>query len=204
MKGNKILCCLLVLSLLLGICVAVSALYAGEVRLDNRINECAEVLNELMDVPESRIPHKLMRQCEAIAIFPSVVKAGFIIGGRGGKGVVVARDETTGEWGAPAFYTLGGASVGFQIGAQVIDLILIIPTRRVLRGLVRDRFTLGGDAAVAAGPVGRDAELSADILLRGGVFSYSRSKGLFAGVALKGSVLEPDYEANRSYHGRSI
>lgn len=116
---------------------------------------------------------------------------------------MVARDETTGEWGAPAFYILGGASVGFQIGAQVIDLILVIPTRRVLRGLVRDKFTLGGDAAVAAGPVGRDAEMSADILLRGGVFSYSRSKGLFAGVVLKGSVLEPDYEANRSYHGRS-
>ncbi|MBW2039843.1 MAG: lipid-binding SYLF domain-containing protein [Deltaproteobacteria bacterium] len=204
MKMKKTLCHLLMLNLFLGMLVTVPALYADEVRQVGRINECAEVLEEIMSIPENSIPAKLMRNCEAIAIFPSVVKAGLVIGGRGGKGVVVARDEWTGEWGAPSFYIISGGSIGFQIGVQVIDLILIIPKRRVLRGLVQDRFTLGTDAAVAAGPVGRNTELSTDILLRGAVLTYSRAKGLFVGVALKGSILEPDYEANKSYYGRHI
>jgi len=203
-KMKKITYYLLMLNLFLGMTISASTSYASELRLASRIDECVEVLEEMMSIPERTIPAKLLRNCKAIAIFPSVVKAGFVIGGRGGKGVVVARNEDTGEWGAPSFYIISGGSIGFQIGVQVIDLVLIIPQRRVLRSLVQDRFTLGADAAVAAGPVGRDAEFSTDILLKGTVLTYSRAKGLFVGVALKGSILEPDYEANKSFYGRHI
>jgi lipid-binding SYLF domain-containing protein len=182
-----------------------SNLYAGDiVKLEKRIQNCDEIVNEIMQMPDKTIPTDLLSKCAAVAIFPYVVKGGFFVGARYGKGVVVAHDSKTGKWRTPAFFTIGGGSFGFQIGAQAIDLILVIMNKRGLEGLLKDRFTLGADAAVAAGPVGRVASADTDLLLKAGIFSYSRSKGIFAGVALKGIVITPDKKANQTYYGGPV
>ncbi len=172
--------------------------------LQNRLNESAMILDEIMKMPEQGIPDNLLKNCEAIGIFPSTISGAFIIGGRFGQGVVVARDPKTRKWGAPAFFTIGGASLGWQIGGQATDLIFVINSKRGLVGLMQDQFTLGADAAVAAGPVGRKAEASTDILMKAGVFSYSRSKGLFAGIALQGAIITPNKTDNRLLYGNDI
>lgn len=176
------------------------SLYAAEdiVKLEMRLQNCNEVLNEIMQMPDKGIPADLLSKCAAVAVFPYVLKGGFFVGARFGKGVVIAHDPKTGTWRAPAFFTVGGGSFGFQFGAQAIDLILVIMNKRGLEGLLNDRFTLGGDAAVAAGPIGRAVSADTDISLKAGIFSYSRSKGLFAGVALKGTVIAPDKGANKT------
>jgi len=169
--------------------------------LDNRIWESAQVLEEYMMMPEERIPDSLLKNARAIAIFPSMVKAGFIVAAQYGDGVVLYKDETTGEWSAPAFFRMSGGSVGFQIGGQASDAILVITTERGVRGLLDNKFTLGADASVAAGPVGRDAEARTDWKMKASVYSYSRSKGLFAGVSLDGVVINQDADANGKYYG---
>lgn len=181
-------------------------LYAASdpAELEKRIQNCNEVLAEIMQMPDKTIPTDLLSKCAAVAIFPYVIKGGFFVGARYGKGIVIAHDPKTGKWKAPAFFTLGGGSFGFQFGAQAIDLILVIMNKRGLEGLLKDKFTLGGDAAVAAGPVGRSASADTDLLLKAGIFSYSRSKGLFAGVALKGAAIMPDKGANRTYYGGPV
>lgn len=183
-----------------------STLYAAEdiVKLEMRLQNCNEVLNEIMQMPDKGIPADLLSKCAAVAVFPYVLKGGFFVGARFGKGVVVAHDPKTGTWKTPAFFTVGGGSFGFQFGAQAIDLILVIMNKRGLEGLLNDRFTLGGDAAVAAGPIGRAVSADTDISLKAGIFSYSRSKGLFAGVALKGTVIAPDKQANKTYYGGPV
>jgi lipid-binding SYLF domain-containing protein len=180
-------------------------LYADDiVKLEKRVQNCDEIVNEIMQMPDKAIPTDLLSKCAAVAIFPYVVKGGFFVGARYGKGVVVAHDSKTGEWKAPAFFTIGGGSFGFQVGAQTIDLILVIMNKRGLEGLLKDRFTLGADVAVAAGPVGRAASADTDLLLKAGIFSYSRSKGIFAGVALKGIVITADKKANQTYYGGPV
>ena len=182
-----------------------TALYAADlVKLERRIQNCNEVLNEIMQMPDKAIPSDLLSRCAAVAVFPYVLKGGFFVGARFGKGIVVARNPATGEWKAPAFFTVGGGSFGFQFGAQAIDLILVIMNKRGLEGLLKDKFTLGADAAVTAGLVGRSVSADTDLLLKAGIFSYSRSKGLFAGVALKGAVIIPDKGANRTYYGGPV
>lgn len=193
---------LVMTAVLLSLTASVSAA-VNEV-LENRINEAAVVLDEIMKMPEQGIPDNLLKNCEAIGIFPSTVSGAFIIGGRYGQGVVVARDPKTRKWGAPAFFTLGGASLGWQIGGQATDLIFVINSRRGLVGLTQDKFTLGADAAVAAGPVGRKAEASSDIMMKAGIFSYSRSKGLFAGVALQGAMLSQRKEDDKALYGDNV
>ena len=173
-------------------------------RLEKRIQNCDEVINEIMQMPDKAIPKDLLSKCAAVAIFPYVLKGGFVIGARYGKGVVIAHNPKTGEWKAPAFFSIGGGSFGFQFGAQAIDLILVIMNKRGLEGLLKDKFTLGADAAVAAGPVGRSASLDTDLLLKAGILSYSRSKGFFAGVALKGAVVATDKRANHTYYSGPV
>ena len=173
-------------------------------KLETRIQNCNEVLNEIIQMPDKGIPTELLSKCAAVAIFPYVLKGGFFVGARYGKGVVLAHNSKSGQWKPPAFFTIGGGSFGFQFGAQAIDLILVIMNKRGLEGLLKDKFTLGADAAVAAGPVGRSVSADTDLLLNAGIFSYSRSKGFFAGVALKGAVIMPDKEANRSYYGGPV
>lgn len=186
------------------LCLTVSVALADTASLDMRIDECKDLIDEVMEMPDKAIPAKLLAKCSGIAIFPSVLKGGFIFGGRFGRGVVLYHDKDTGTWSAPSFYTIAGGSWGLQIGGQVIDLILVITNERGMKGLLQDRFTIGGDIAASAGPVGRNAEVGTDLLLKAGIVSYSRSKGLFAGIALKGAVVMPDKEANMTYYGKEL
>ncbi len=161
----------------------------------------ARVFNEIMNTPDKGVPKELLDKAEAVAVFPGVVKAAFIIGGRGGQGVISRR--TRSGWSAPAFFNIGGGSFGLQIGAQKTDYVLLIMNEDGVKGLVEDKFEIGGEASVAAGPVGREAAASTNATLDAGILSYSRSKGLFAGVALKGAVINPDNDLNEAmYEGK--
>lgn len=173
-------------------------------QLDARVVEAKKVLSQIMMTPDQSIPEELLAKCKAIAVYPSVLKAGFIFGGRFGKGVVLRRNQATGEWGPVAFSTLGGGSWGLQIGADATDLILVILNDRGLDGLLQSNFTMGTDVGVAAGPVGRSSEAATDLTLTSGILSYSRSRGLFAGMAVQGAVLTEDNNSNSAYYGKPI
>ena len=188
-------------SLLLLFVVQTSAAFASEEQVA-KVKESKEVLEDIMAIPENAIPPSLLNDAQAIAIVPGVIKAGFIVGGRFGRGVVMMRGKARRGWSDPVFLSLAGGSVGFQIGAQATDVILVFKNRRGLDSLVNGKFTLGADAAVATGPVGRNAAAATDVQLKSEILSYSRSRGLFAGVALDGSVLEIDHSANASYYGK--
>jgi len=165
-------------------------------------DKAARVFREIMDTPDKGIPQDLLENAECVAVFPSVIQAGFIVGGRGGRGVASCR--TTEGWSAPAFFTLGGGSVGLQIGAQSTDFVMLFMNTDGLDSLLSNEFTLGGDASVAAGPVGRQAEASTDLKLTAKILSYSRSKGLFAGLELKAVVIKPDTDDMRNVYGAGI
>lgn len=158
----------------------------------SQANKAATVLNEIMAAPDQAIPKDVLDNAECVAVFPQVIKAGFIIGGRGGRGVASCR--TPSGWSAPAFFNLGGGSFGLQIGAQATDFIFLFMTEKGMDSLLSSKFTLGGDASVAAGPVGRQAGAETDALMSAQVLSYSRSKGVFAGLELKGTVISQDTE----------
>ncbi len=162
------------------------------------------VLEEIQNSPDHKIPAGLISKAKAIIVFPTMVKAGFFVGARYGKGFASARSKDTGEWGAPSFLYTAGGSFGFQFGAEAVDLILLVMTQRGLEGLLSEKFTLGGDIAIAAGPVGRHAEASADIFMQGEIYSYSRSKGIFGGVSLKGTIITSDLDANQAYYGQPL
>lgn len=162
--------------------------------------DAEQVLSDFMAIPARQIPQALLSEAQAVAIIPNVVKVGFVGAARRGHGVVMVRDDE-GEWSLPQFMTLTGGSVGFQAGIQGTDVILVFTTREGVDGLMRGKFTVGVDAAVAAGPVGRDAAIGTDATLRSEIYSYSRSRGLFLGVALDGSVLEVNHEAHAFYYG---
>jgi len=162
--------------------------------------ESEQVLSELMTIPAKQIPQRLMDDAQGIVIIPNVIKIGFIAGGRRGHGVVLVRDAD-GEWSLPQFVTLTGGSVGWQAGIQGTDVILVFTTRKGVEGLLRGKFTVGVDASVTAGPIGREAEIGTDATLRSEIYSYSRSRGLFLGVSLDGSALEIDYEAHNFFYG---
>ncbi len=162
--------------------------------------KAADAFTEIMNVPEKAIPQSLLDKAEAIAVFPDVIKAGFIVGGRGGHGVISRRIK--GGWSAPAAFDLGGGSVGFQIGATKTDFVLLFMNEDALGGLLKDKFEIGGEGSAVAGPVGRTASASTDALLRAQIISYSRSKGLFAGLELKGVVIKADDDENTAVYGR--
>jgi lipid-binding SYLF domain-containing protein len=160
-------------------------------------------LNEIMAVPARSIPASLLRDAQCVAILPGVVKAGFIIGGRYGRGVLLVRNEQ-GQWGDPLFIAIMGGSVGWQVGVQSTDVILVFRTRRGIDTLLAGRqFTLGADVGVAAGPVGRQAEAGTDLQLGAEILSYSRSRGLFAGASLGGSLLEIDWRSIAGFYGNT-
>ena len=162
--------------------------------------EAAETFTEIMNVKDKAIPKELLDTAEAIAVFPGVIKAAFLVGGRGGQGVISRRVK--GGWSAPAFFNLGGGSFGPQIGAQRTDYVLLIMNPSGLDGLLKDKFELGGEASIAAGPVGREAAASTNPRLDAGILSYSRSKGAFIGAALKGAVISPDNDLNEAIYGK--
>ena len=159
----------------------------------------AKVFTEIMNVRDKAIPKEWLDKAEAIAVFPGVVKAAFIVGGNGGQGVISRR--TRNGWSAPGFFNLGGGSFGAQIGAQQTDIVLLIMNEEGVKGLLEDKFEMGGEASVAAGPVGREAAASTNTTLDAGILSYSRSKGAFIGVALKGAVISPDNDLNQAVYG---
>jgi SH3 domain-containing YSC84-like protein 1 len=162
--------------------------------------DASETFTEIMNVKDKAIPQELLDTAEAIAVFPGVIKAAFLVGGRGGQGVISRRVK--GGWSAPAFFNLGGGSFGPQIGAQKTDYILLIMNESGLNGLLKDKFELGGEASIAAGPVGREAAASTNPRLDAGILSYSRSKGAFIGAALKGAVITPDNDLNEAIYGK--
>src|SRR5688500_17264988 len=164
-------------------------------------SDAAKTFTEIMNVKEKAIPKELLDTAEAIAVFPDVTKAAFLVGGRLGQGVISRRVK--GGWSAPAFFNLGGGSFGPQIGAQKTDYILLIMNEEGLNGLLKDKFELGGEASIAAGPVGREAAASTNPRLNAGILSYSRSKGVFIGAALKGAVISPDNDLNEAIYGKT-
>jgi len=164
--------------------------------------KAGRVFTEIMGTPDKAIPKDLLDGAECVAVFPDVIKAGFVVGGRGGRGVASCR--TGNGWSAPAFFDLGGGSVGLQIGAQSTDFVLLFMNKEGLNHLLSDKFEIGGDASVAAGPVGRQAGASTDLKLGAQILSYSRSKGLFAGLELKGVVIKPDKDDMRAVYGEGV
>ena len=186
-------------ALLAGFPAATLAQQSDEAR---RLREASVVFGEIMAAEDEAIPRALLGKADGIAIFPGTLRAGFIIGGMRGRGVLSARTES--GWSAPAFLTLTGGSFGLQIGGQAVDLILIINNRRGLENFVSNQFKLGADAAVAAGPLGRDAQAATDLQLRAQIFSYSRARGLFAGVTINGSTVRQDQDANERFYGERL
>ncbi len=164
-----------------------------------KVHTSISVIREIMAIPESAIPPGLLQNAYGIAIFPDLFKAGFIVGGRYGVGIMVVRTEDR-SWSNPVFFSIVGPSLGFQIGAQVSDIILVFNSVRSLDSITGGKFTLGVDASIAAGPVGRHAEAGTDVRLRAEILSYSRSRGLFAGVALEGAAMQIDYGANSAFY----
>ena len=166
-----------------------------------RADQAARVFRSIMDKPDKSIPRELLERAEAVAVFPGVLGAAFIVGGSGGEGLISRRTAT--GWSAPAFFKIGGGSIGFQIGAEKTDVILLIMNDGGLKGLLEDKFEFGGEAGVAAGPIGRKASATTNATLDAGILSYSRTKGAFVGAALKGGVLSPDNNKNRALYGKT-
>lgn len=174
----------------------------GQTEQDSKVAESIDVLNEIMQVSTSSIPRAMLADAQAVAIVPRVIKGSFIVGARRGEGVVLVRDAQ-GNWQGPAFITLSGGNVGWQIGVQSTDVVLVFKTRTSVEHMLSGAFTIGADAAAAAGPVGRDAAIATDEKLKAEVYSYSRSRGLFAGVSIDGSVLKLDPVATSAYYNPS-
>ena len=185
--------------------LALSLVVAGNVhagsREDARAENAVRVLSEIQAIPESAIPDKLLDEAKAIVIVPDTIKAGLVIGGRRGHGMLSVRTPD-GGWSNPSFVTLTGGSIGFQVGVQSSDVVLVFRSERGLDSIVNGKFTLGADAGVAAGPMGRNASASTDGQMKAEIWSWSRARGLFAGVALDGAVLSMDDKANEAVYGQ--
>lgn len=172
---------------------------------ENRLANSAVVMEEILNVPDN-IPQELLQKAECIIVIPSVRKAAFIFGGSYGRGAMVCRTgkDFNGAWGAPAMYALEGGSFGAQIGGQATDLVLLVMNKRGADSILDSKVKLGGEVSAAAGPKGRNAQAATDAYMRAEILSYSRSRGLFAGVSLQGSTLRPDNDASRRIYGRKI
>ncbi len=184
--------------------VATAPLFAGNKEQD-RLENTGVVMQEIMNTPEN-IPQEVIDKAECVIVFPSVLKAAFVIGASYGRGAMVCRTGKNfrGPWGAPAMYALEGGSIGFQIGGQATDLVLLVMNDNGASSILDSKVKLGADASVAAGPVGRDASADTDAYMRAEVLSYSRSRGLFAGISLEGSTLRPDDDATADVYGRKL
>jgi lipid-binding SYLF domain-containing protein len=188
------------------VCSLVSlSLAADNEHEQERVRNSGQVLKEILDVPDN-IPQDLLDKAECVVILPSVKKAAFGIGGSYGRGVMICRggEHYTGSWGPPAMYALEGASIGFQLGAQGTDFVLLVMNPKGAKSLLSSKVKLGADASAAAGPKGRTAEGATDIVMSAEILSYSRNKGLFAGVSLEGSTLRSDGSANEKLYGKKL
>jgi lipid-binding SYLF domain-containing protein len=167
-----------------------------------RIEAAGSVLDEIEAAPDQRIPEEVLGSAECVAVVPSLLKGGFVVGGRYGKGVASCRTEK--GWSAPAFFTIGGGSFGLQIGGQAVDLVMLIMNKNGMNQLLSSQFKLGADASAAAGPVGRHASADTDWKMRAEVLTYSRARGLFAGLELHGAVIKQDKDSTREFYGRMV
>jgi len=178
---------------------------AEDKKESERLQNCATVIKEIMDIPDD-LPQDLVDKAECIIVYPSVLKAAFIVGGSYGRGAMVCRsgEHFTGPWAAPTMMALEGASVGLQLGGQATDFVLLVMNPRGALSILSSKVKLGADASAAAGPKGRDAEASTDVTLRAEVLTYSRARGLFAGISLAGSTVRPDNDANERVYGKKV
>ncbi len=198
--NTKILLVVLMLA-----CVLPAIAEDQDEKVDNRIADATKVFQEILNVP-SGIPKDLLNRADCVVIYPSVKKAAFIVGGSYGRGLITCRkgEDFSGSWSAPAMYALEGGSFGFQIGGQATDFVLLVMNQSGADSVMSSKVKLGGDASIAAGPVGRTASAETDIVMKAQILSYSRSQGLFAGVSLEGSTLRSDDGANKALYGRDI
>jgi lipid-binding SYLF domain-containing protein len=194
---------LVVLALFASLC---GFAYAGDETKDSkaadRVQAAADVLNEIQNAPDSGVPAEILSRAECVAVVPSMLKGGFIFGGKYGRGLASCRTEK--GWSAPAFFTIGGGSFGLQIGGQAVDLVMLVMNKNGVQHLISSQFALGADASVAAGPVGRHAEANTDWKMRAEVLTYSRARGAFAGVTLNGAVVKQDKSSTREFYGHMV
>jgi lipid-binding SYLF domain-containing protein len=192
------------LTLLLSLCSLALAAddQAKESKATDRVQAAADVLNQIESAPDSGIPREILSKAECVAVVPSLLKGGFIVGAKYGRGLASCRAPK--GWSAPAFFMTTGGSVGFQIGGQAVDLVMLIMNNDGMQHLLSSQFALGADASVAAGPVGRHAEGNTDWKMRAQVLTYSRARGVFAGVSLNGAVIKQDKDATREFYGHMV
>lgn len=178
---------------------------ADQKKQDDRLRNAGQVMDEVLKMPDT-IPQRVLDRTKCVVVVPSVLKAAFVVGGAYGRGAMVCRtgDNFTGPWGAPSMTALEGGSFGLQLGAEATDFVFLIMNPHGATSLLNSKVKLGGDVAAAAGPVGRDAEADTDAYMRAEILTYSRARGLFAGVSLEGSTLRPDNDANEALYGRKI
>lgn len=202
---RKFLTCLSCILFLVAPLFTEAASATDQTKDDDRLRNSGIVLKEILDVPDN-IPQGLLDKADCVVVFPSVLKAAFIVGGSYGRGAMTCRkgEDFRGPWGAPTMMALEGGSFGFQIGGEATDFVLLVMNERGARGILASKVKLGGDASVAAGPVGRDSSAESDATLRAEILSYSRARGLFAGVSLEGSTIRPDNGDNEKVYGRKI
>jgi lipid-binding SYLF domain-containing protein len=194
---------LLVLAVVVSLCsLALGADESKESKATDRVQAAADVLNEIQSAPDSGIPEEILGRAECVAVVPSMLKGGFIVGAKYGRGVASCR--TAKGWSTPAFFTVTGGSFGFQIGGQAVDLVMLIMNNDGMQHLLSSRFSLGADASVAAGPVGRHAEGDTDWKMRAQVLTYSRARGVFAGATLNGAVMKQDKDSTREFYGHMV
>jgi len=183
-----------------------TAAYAAdrEIKVDDRLDASAETLTDMMGASDKGLPQNLIEKARCVVVVPGMKKAGFIFGAKYGRGFAVCRRAGGVGWSAPAAMVVEGGSVGFQIGASETDIVLLVMNEGGMRRLLADKFTLGGDASVAAGPVGRDLSAQTDAMMKAEMLSYSRSRGIFAGISLEGATLRPDQDTNHELYGRDV
>jgi SH3 domain-containing YSC84-like protein 1 len=181
---------------------AIASASPDPTKAENRVKSAAEVLSEIQAAPDQGIPETVLGSAECVAVVPSMLNGGFLVGGRYGRGVASCR--TAQGWSTPAFFLIEGGSFGFQIGGQAVDLVMLIMNNDGMRNLLSSKFKLGGDASVAAGPVGRAAAAGTDWKLRAQFLSYSRARGVFAGVALNGAIVKQDKDSTREFYGHMV
>jgi SH3 domain-containing YSC84-like protein 1 len=189
---------------LLSLALSGVAFASKQTKEEGRIHEAADVIQEIMQAPEHSIPHDLLDKAVCVGIIPSEKKLALGIGGSFGRGCLVCRQGGDGPWGAPSMFTVGGANIGFQLGGQATDFVLVIMNSKGAMKLLQSRTKLGADAAAAAGPVGRTAEGATDAQLHAEILTYSRSRGLFAGLSLEGQVVKQDHDANARLYGKKL
>jgi SH3 domain-containing YSC84-like protein 1 len=204
---KKIFTCLMSL-LLMGLpalFTTTSALADDKEKDEDRLKNCGTVLKEILDIPDD-VPKDLLDKADCVVVFPSVLKAAFVVGGSYGRGAMTCRQgkDFSGRWGAPSMMGLEGGSFGFQLGGQATDFVLLVMNDRGANGILSSKVKIGADASAAAGPVGRNATAETDVTMRAEILSYSRARGLFAGISLEGSTIRPDNDANERIYARKI